>query len=157
MLLSYLCPCIPSSVCHRFHSSFLSVKLFFFLSISLNICFECSKSHCEYLLDWLQSLKQFFINVLFHILVASLTLMAQVIIKDILSSVKCPNEMFCINLTSPFTTSSLHDKMHTFFSSGHHKRYSFYCKVTLIIDLTPPFTTRSLHDRMHTSSAGTLV
>ena len=28
-------------------------------------------------LDWLQSLKQFFINVSYHILVASLTLMAQ--------------------------------------------------------------------------------
>ena len=27
-------------------------------------------------LDWLQSFKQFFINVLYHILVASLTLMA---------------------------------------------------------------------------------
>ena len=29
-----------------------------------------------YVLDWLQSLKQFFINVSYHILVASLTLMA---------------------------------------------------------------------------------
>ena len=92
VLLSYLCPCIPSSVCHMSHSAFLSVKLYLFLSISLNMCFECSKSHCEYLLGWLQSLKQFFINVLFHILEASLTLMAQVIIKAILSSVNGPNE-----------------------------------------------------------------
>ena len=30
----------------------------------------------RYLLDWLQSLKQLFINVSYHILVASLTLMA---------------------------------------------------------------------------------
>ena len=29
-----------------------------------------------YLIDWLQSLKQFFINVSFHILIGSLTLMA---------------------------------------------------------------------------------
>ena len=29
-----------------------------------------------YALDWLQALKQFFINVSYHILVASLTLMA---------------------------------------------------------------------------------
>ena len=31
---------------------------------------------CACMLDWLQSLKQFFINVSYHILVASLTLMA---------------------------------------------------------------------------------
>ena len=83
MLLSYLCPCIPSSVCHRSHSAFLSVKLYFFISLSSNICFECSKSHCEYLLDWLQSLNDFS-----SIRVASLTVMAQVIIKDILSKKK---------------------------------------------------------------------
>ena len=33
-------------------------------------------SELEYLLDWLQSLKQFFISVSYHIVVASLTLMA---------------------------------------------------------------------------------
>ena len=32
--------------------------------------------HWTKMLDWLQSLKQFFINVSYHILVASLTLMA---------------------------------------------------------------------------------
>ena len=36
--------------------------------------FWLSRVHA--LLDWLQSLKQFFINVSYHILVASLTLMA---------------------------------------------------------------------------------
>ena len=34
------------------------------------------KNYVHLILDWLQSLKQFFINVLYHTLVASLTLMA---------------------------------------------------------------------------------
>ena len=43
------------------------------------------------------------------------------------------------------------------FSSDHHKRHSFYCKVTLI-DLTPPFTTRLLNTiRCISASASNLV
>ena len=34
------------------------------------------KQHCAFCVDWLQSLKQFFMNVPYHKLVASLTLMA---------------------------------------------------------------------------------
>ena len=38
--------------------------------------FRTSRKNIPTPLDWLQSLKQFFINVSYHILVASLTLMA---------------------------------------------------------------------------------
>ena len=36
----------------------------------------CSRKHACLYVDWLQSLKQFFINVSYHILLVSLTLMA---------------------------------------------------------------------------------
>ena len=38
--------------------------------------FKILASLCRWTVDWLQSFKQFFINVSYHILVASLTLMA---------------------------------------------------------------------------------
>ena len=40
------------------------------------LCFLLVSFSTGFQLDWLQSLKQFFINVSYHIFVASLTLMA---------------------------------------------------------------------------------
>ena len=54
----------------------------FICGLVLFLVSDASISHPVFL-DWLQSLKQFFINVSYHILVASLTLMALFYLKTI--------------------------------------------------------------------------
>ena len=54
--------CLSLANLHRYHMAVLPANI--------EVSFSCNQ------VDWLQCFKQFFINVSYHILVASLTLMA---------------------------------------------------------------------------------
>ena len=65
-----------------------------------NIC-QKGSFHTTQIIDWLQSLKHFFINVSYHILVASLTLMA-LFLAPVLKTIfhECVISFTCIQSNS---------------------------------------------------------
>ena len=71
--LGFMSSLCPLQFCNNFVEE-ERVRCFTLIVFLLLCIYVCIYAGC--VLDWLQSLKHFFINVSYHILVASLTLMA---------------------------------------------------------------------------------